>query len=1115
MKKKRTKRLADNVCLLKMIRIMRFTIFIVFLSLSQVFAVNSYSQQTKLSLDMKNVRVEEVIDQIEKDTEFFFMYNKDIIDVDRKINIRVEEKDVNEVLDQIFENTGVSYSIKGRQILLAISNVSVLGEGENLQQRKNLSGSVTDTSGQPLPGVSVVVKGTTTGTITDFDGKYRLSVPGGSTLVFSFVGMKTQEIIVSGKDQINVVMVEESIGLEEVVAIGYGSMRKSDLTGSVASVSSDEMTAFPAVNAVQALQGRTAGLQIQSTNGEPGAAYTVRIRGASSINAASDPIYVVDGFVGASLPPAEDIESVEILKDASATAIYGSRGANGVIIVSTKRGKSGETRIDLNASYSVQKEIKRLELLDREGYIDYITEYAPGAVFGDADTDWQDVVLKQGKIQNYQLSVSGGSEKVKYYLSGVYYDQDGVIVTSEYNRMSLQSNIDVHPADRIRFGANIFMFRDSRTGVRTQENSGAANAGVISLAYNYDPTTPVFNVDGTYARSSPNSDNPYAVAMERTDERISDKMQANLYAELELLEGLTFRSTLGANASNSRRGEYVPTTLTAGANVNGDASMSTSKSTMLLNEDYLTYAKELSDGHRLTILGGYSYQKGHDELLGASGQAFISDALSYWNLSSATVRGESSSGIIETKLVSWYGRLNYSLKDKYLFTFTSRYDGSSSFSKNHKWAFFPSGAFAWNVKNEPFLQNTASLSQLKLRASYGETGNQAIAAYQTLARMSFSPAVIGGTAQNGVRPTTVANNELTWETTNQTDVGLDAGLFDNRINVTADYYYKKTKDLLFNVPLPQYSGYGEQLKNIGAVENKGFEFSLTTRNLVHGFKWNTNFNISFNRNEILSLPDGQDILYESFPTHIIGVGSTQVLRVGQAVGAFYGFVYDGVYQEGDTFIPGSGFEQVAGGEKFKDVNGRDAEGNLTGEPDGQLNNDDRTIIGNPHPDFFWGLTNTFTWKGFDLNIFIQGIRGNDIYSYTLMELGNGKGHNGLSSRLSNRWKPTHTDTDVAKVSSQRVSRSSSQWIFDGSYVRLKNISLGYTLPKSLLGGTGISSLRLYVSAQNFLTITNYPGVDPEVAYRSGGAESRNTNVGLDYGSYPNARSVTFGLNIAF
>ena len=1100
-----------NPLFYQIFRKMKLTLLLLFLTVFTVIAADTYSQSTKLNLKLKNIHVVELLGQIEAQSEFRFFYNEEI-DLNYVVSLSASDETIGNVLDKVFRDKGIKYEIIDRQVILTNSSIA---NSVSVQQQ-TISGKVTDSSGNPLPGVTIIIKGTSIGTSTGANGSFTLpNVPSDATLVFSFIGMKTQELAVANKSEINVTLMDETIGLEEVIAIGYGSVRKKDLTGSVASVSSKDLTAFPSISAEQALQGRTAGLQIQSSNGEPGSSYIVRIRGASSINAGSDPIYVVDGFVGSALPPAEDIESIEILKDASATAIYGSRGANGVIIVTTKRGKSGETRIELNTSYSIQNEIKRLDLMNREEFIDYIDEYAPGAVYGDADTDWQDVVLQAGNIQNYQLSVSGGADKVKYYLSGVYYDQEGVIITSEFNRMSFQSNIDVQPVDRFKFGANIFMHRDSRSGIRTQEFSGAANAGVMSLAYNYNPTYGIFNADGTYTKPTPNADSPYAVAVERTDERISDRMQSNLYADLKLLDGLTFRSTLGANAHNSRNGEYTPTTLTAGEGVFGDALLSTAKSTMVLNENYLTYTKELSGSQRLSVLGGYSYQKIHNESLGASGQSFISDALFYWNLSSAAIRGAGSSGVVESELASWYGRLNYSLMDKYLFTFTSRYDGSSSFSKNNKWAYFPSGAVAWNAKNEPFLADLNWMSQLKFRASYGRTGNQAIAPYQTLARMSFSPAVIGGVAQNGVRPTTVANNELTWETTGQTDIGIDLGLFDNRISIISDYYIKKTEDLLFSVPLPQYSGYGTQLKNIGAVENKGFEFSLTSRNLIREFKWETSFNISFNQNKILSLPDGQDILYESYPTHLIGVGSTQILRVGQPVGSFYGFVYDGVYQEGDTFIPGSGFEQIAGGERFLDIYGRDADGNLIEEPNGLLNNDDRKIIGNPHPDFFWGLTNSFTWKGIDLNIFIQGIQGNEIYSYTLMELGNGKGHNAIRSRALNRWTPTNTDTDVARVSSQRVGRSSSQWIFDGSYIRLKNISLGYTVPKLLLNGAGIRSLRLYVSAQNLLTVSDYPGVDPEVAYRSGGVEARNTNVGLDYGSYPNSKSVTVGLNFGF
>jgi TonB-linked SusC/RagA family outer membrane protein len=438
-----------------------------------------------------------------------------------------------------------------------------------------------------------------------------------------------------------------------------------------------------------------------------------------------------------------------------------------------------------------------------------------------------------------------------------------------------------------------------------------------------------------------------------------------------------------------------------------------------------------------------------------------------------------------------------------------------AFSRNNKYAFFPSGAFAWNVKEEKFLDDVKWLNQFKIRTSYGLTGNQAIDPYQTLARLSTEIAVIGGQQVTAVRPTSVANDNLTWETTAQFNAGIDLGIFNSRINLSADYYKKTTSDLLFSVPLPQYTGYSTQLQNIGKVENKGYEFTLTTKNMTGLFKWTTDFNISFNKNKILELPGGQDIFYGAVPGHMVGTGSMQVLRVGQPVGMFYGYIYDGVYQEGDAFVPGSGFEEMPGGEKYRDINGRDADSKLTNKPDGQLDEDDKTIIGNPHPKFIWALNNEFKWKGVDLTVFFQASQGNDLYSFTLAELGRNSGGNNATTKEADRWTPSHTNTDVAAVNPGRAFIPSSQWVFDGSYIRLKNIMLGYTLPEHINERIKIRSLRFYISAQNILTFTKYKGYDPEVNYLSGGGPGGNLNLGLDYGSYPNAKSVTFGINVGF
>lgn len=989
------------------------------------------------------------------------------------------------------------------------------------QNNPTISGTVSDASGKPLEGVSVQIKGAEKiGTTTNKDGRFSLQLPSSNVvLVFSYTGMVSQEISVEGRTTISVSMKDREAVIDDVVVIGYGTVKKSDLTGSVAKVKSQDLTAYPAVGLAQALQGRAAGVSVQSNNGDPGGGFRVRVRGGTSINAGSDPVYVVDGFVGGILPPPEDIESLEVLKDASATAIYGSRGANGVVLVTTKKGISGKPRIELNASYTSQKEINRLEMLNTEEFLDFVKVRNPNYVSGGANTNWQDQIFQTGNIQNYQLSFSGGNQGVKYFVSGVYFDQKGIIKESAFQRYSVTSNLSFDVSKRLQVGANLFAQRSNRDGVRTQEGTGgASNAGAVGSAYRFQPDLPINNPNGSFtiARFGDPIDNPFAIVTQRELNVLTDQYQANVFADIKILEGLSFRTNLGGNISNSRSGEYIPTTINEGANIGGQATVINGKSSNLINENFFTYKKTLASNHGLTFIAGYSFQKSVDESYTASAQNFVTDAVSFNNLAGGSVALPPSSGFSEIQLSSYFARANYNYKGRYLLTLNARYDGSSNFSANNKWAFFPSGALAWNMGNENFMKKITAISNWKWRVSYGLTGNQAIGAYQTLASFSNVFTVINGTPVNAVRPTSVANDNLKWETTEQLNLGADIGFLNDRITLSADYYRMVTRDLLFNLPLPTYSGYSTLLTNIGKVENKGLELSLGGKILTGDLKWETNINWSNNKNKILELPGGTDVFYSRAPGHMAGIGNTHVLRVGSPVGTFWGYIYDGVYQQGSTFIPGGGFEQAPGGEKFRDINGRGTDGKLTGTPDGRLNTDDQTIVGDPNPDFIWGFNNNFSYKGFDLNIFFQGSQGNDVLSFTLLEnelLGGNSGNQ--TKRTLNRWTPTNTNTNIPAAVLSRAQRVSTRVIYDGSFARLKNISLGYSLPQRITNRLKISKLRFYVSAQNMLTFTNYPGVDPEVNYLSGGGAAGNLNVGLDYASYPNAKNVTFGVNVGF
>ncbi|WP_248722379.1 TonB-dependent receptor [Seonamhaeicola sp. ML3] len=980
-------------------------------------------------------------------------------------------------------------------------------------QEKTISGKVTSSSdGMTLPGVNVVVKGTTTGAATDFDGNYSINVPdANATLVFSYVGYVTQEIPVGSKSEIDVALVEDAASLDEVVVVGYGARKKSDITGSVSSVKSEEVTAFPVLDAQQALQGRAAGVAVQSNNGgEPGTPINVTIRGNTSINASSAALVVVDGFVGATYPQPGDIESVEVLKDASATAIYGSRGANGVILVTTKKGKKGKMTIELNSNYAVQSTSNRLDLLNADQFATYTRAINPSYTQADANTDWQDLIYTSGHTTNHQLSFSGGSDNMNYYVSGNYFDQKGVVINSGFERFSFLSNIDAQINDKLKLGFNAFGSRSNKEGVSTQANSGGRGSGdVISIAYRFAPDLGILDANGnnTFNSVGDDIDNPFAVATENVDETTEDIYRANFYGQYEIIEGLSFKSTFGFSSRNRTRGRFTPSTLiTSAGDQGGIAGISNLKNTNILSENYLTYTKELGKGN-LTVLAGYSYQKDRTVSNASGAEGFVTNSVSYFNLGTASTPLFPSSFLNEFEIQSQYGRINYDYDDKYLLTLTARRDGASNFAKNNKYAFFPSGAFGWKISNEDFLQDNNTISNLKLRVSYGVTGNPSIAPYQSLATLESIYAVTGDQTVNAVVSGRPANPNLKWESSYQTNFGIDLGLWQNRVSLSLDIYNIDTKDLIVgNSNTPEYTGFLRPnfLDNIGEINNRGVEITLATRNVrTDNFSWSTDINWSRNRNTVEKL-FGSDVdffLPSAAPGHFLQ-DETHILREGEPLGQFFGYEYRGVYQGGALPAGTATFSgAVAGDELFTDVDGS-----------GEINSADRQIIGDPTQDWTFGFNNRFEYKDFDLGIFFQGAMGGDIYSFTLSELASG-GSNATTEAV-NAWTPSNTDTNVPSPAT-REKRMNSRFIYDGSYVRLKNIVLGYTLPSDVAEKLGMDNVRLSLSGQNLLTITDYPGTDPEVSYRASGSQNGNVNQGFDYGNYPNIESVTFSLNLKF
>ena len=980
----------------------------------------------------------------------------------------------------------------------------------------------------PLPGVNVIVSNTSSGVSTDFDGNYQIQVKKGDVLLFSYVGFVSQSVIIDNQQSLSISLVEDT-ALDEIVIVGYGSRKKSDITGAVSSVKPEELTAFPVLNAAQALQGRAAGVVIQSNNGgEPGAPISVQIRGNTSINASSNPLIVVDGFVGANMPQPTDIESMQILKDASATAIYGSQGANGVVLITTKKGKKGKLNIDFTSNYSVQNTANKLDLLNANDFANYQNQIRTNQgntspyVKGDFDTDWQDLIYRSGNTANHQLSFSGGSEKANYYASGTYFKQDGILINSGYERATFLSNIDAQVTNKLKIGLNLTGGLSTKNGVATQSNGSVTVGGddVVSLAMRFAPDKGIYNADGTFSTNDAlgdEVDNPYAVATQRDDDTEIENFRANFYLNYEILEGLTFKTTFGISSRNQFRGIYMPRSfkITAGQGLDGRAIMSEDKTKNVLSENYLTYNKELGKGN-LTLTAGYSYQKRTDKGLYNEGTGTISDSFSYYGLWTATnliQPGEGDVYTTEKEIQSQFGRVNFDYDDKYLITATVRRDGASNFAANKKYAIFPSAALGWKLSNEDFLKDNEKISNLKLRASYGVTGNPSIGAYESLAKSAIIYASNNGSTAPAITPGQPSNPNLEWESSYQTNFGLDLGLLNNRISLSLDYYNIDTKNLIMvDRGLPWYLGFynDEILKNAGEINNTGVEVFLGTKNITNkDFTWSTDFVFSKNKNTVTSLINGDDWFGNGAPSYF-SVNNTVILREGEEVGLFHGYDYAGVYKGGDlpagTATLPSGVE---GDPLFTDVNG-----------DGEITNDDRKIIGNPNPDFTWGLTNNFRYKDFDLNIFFQGSQGGEIFNMTNVQLNNGDA-NTTYAYYNNAYSSTNTNANQPRVGNNSFREISSRFVEDGSYIRLKNIALGYNLPSNVLESIGIDKLRLFISAQNLLTITNYSGLDPEVNYsggqggQSGNNQSSNTVRGFDFGNYPTVKSVTFGLNLTF
>jgi TonB-linked SusC/RagA family outer membrane protein len=1070
-----------------------------------------------------------------------------------------------------------------------------------LAQERTITGKVTSAEeGDPLPGVSVVLKGTGTGTVTDADGNYSISVPADGILTFSFIGLKSMEIPVSNRTTIDTQMAGDVKQLSEVIVVAYGVQEKKSITGAVASINSEKITSQPVRGLDQALQGAAAGVHVTQNSGTPGSGIAVRVRGSSSILAGNEPLYVVDGIplnvgnyamigVGNQQVSAlndispSDIESIEILKDAAAASLYGSRAANGVVLITTKKGKSERVKININHYTGFQEAWKRLDPLSGPETVELLADALVGrygvgsgttgnpqgvengdgtvstptlrgsgaqtwadkyhlagwywgntAVSGNAQlvpgaiatvtrngaalevndvgfyldpstapsTDWQDEIFRTAPITNTDLSFSGGNDKTRFFTSVGYFKQDGIILGSGFERANGRLNLDFDATDKLSFTFQNSFSRSLNNRINNDNNI----FGVLSTAVLNSSDFPVRTSNGNYARDPRNSiDNPLAQAKEPTNVAASNRLLSSLKGTYEFIPNLSFTTGASIDYLYFREDRFIPTTTAQGLGVNGQGDVNTAQEINWINENILNYQKSFGD-HNLSALLGASFQESNQQTTAATATGFPGNSLTV--LSAGSVKTAAASGATSWALTSYFARVNYDFKGKYIFNASFRADESSRFSEKNRVGYFPAISGAWRIGDESFADDLEFISDLKLRASYGLTGNQDLSGFNANF-LNFNYLSLFSPGSNylqlaGYSPGALGNEDLKWETTTQLDVGLDIGLFE-KVTLTIDYYIKKTEDLLLSRPIPSSSGFNTFVQNIGDMENKGLEVAISASPLSakSGLTWRTDFNIAFNRNKVLKL--ASDV-----PPFVSGFANW--VQEGEPLGAFRGFKVEGIFQSQEEInalnaAAPDGIYSASltrpGDIKFADLNG-----------DKDLTGDDQEIIGSAQPDFIGGWTNTLTFKNIDFTVFAQFVYGNEIYSNTRSFSEGMNGIFGQTRGVLNRWTPTNTDTDIPRAvfgDPNNNRRVSSRWLEDGSFLRIKSVVLGYTLPKSILDRVRMSNLRIYASAQNLFTFTDYSGLDPEVNTFSGS----NTSLGTDFLTFPQARTITFGVNIGF
>lgn len=1016
-------------------------------------------------------------------------------------------------------------------------------------QQKTVTGLVTEAGNMPIPGVSVVVKGTTNGTTTDFDGKYTIKLKSGQTILsFSYLGYKTKEVAVGNKTTINVLLEADAVALDEIVVVGYGSQLKENISGSVATVDTGDLETIPQVGIDQMLQGRASGVSVTTNSGQPGAAVSVRIRGVNSISGSSEPLYIVDGVPisgdsgGGSSPLTSinpsDIESLNILKDASATAIYGSRGSNGVVIITTKRGKNNKGTLSYNSYIAIQEPTNIIEVLDLPGYaklqnsinkiygLNEVVEYLNPSLLGEG-TNWQKEIFDNALMKSDQISFAGGSESMDYFLSVSNLKQDGTVLGSSFDRQTIRTNINAKLNDRLKVGMSL-------TASRTKEQLtlNGSPTGAIGLSLFNSPAIAVRNPDGSFAGPKVGDDfqfeNPIARALNVNNSLKKDRILGNIYAELKIFDKLTYRTEFGGNFENTFNSNFIPTySYGEVENETNTLAIRDESSDFWVIKNLLTYNDTFKDKHDITVLLGAEAQESTYGAIVSTDGDFVGNQVPILGTGNAADRNEQYKG--SNALESYFGRVIYSLDNKYGVTASMRADGSSRFAKGNKWGYFPSLSASWKISKEAFMDNVDFIQNLKFFGGYGEVGNQNIPNFAYGSRLRSANTGIG----TGFLLANFENPDLKWESSTQTNLGLDFSLFDSRLNATIEVYNKVSKDFLYQFAATDFITGGASngaieapWVNLGEMVNKGIDVTLSynTQN-NKGFNWNSSLTVSHYKNKVTDLGNVPRI-NGAMNINYDGLQNITITEQGAPIGLFYGLEVEGIFRSVDDFVGapiqfGRPFQDALfattwlGDIKFKDQLTIDTNGDgVPDTADGVIDGNDRTVIGNPHPDFTFGFQNSFTYKNFDLSVFLQGSYGNDVFNGIdrLLTAGN-RTFTNQSPAVLDFWSvdnPNGNQPRLARNDTRNIEIS-DRYIEDGSYLRIQNVTLGYTLNSDISEKIGLSRLKLYGSIQNLYTFTNYSGYDPEI-----GSFNQNTLLtGIDAGRYPSPRTFTLGIDVQF